>query len=600
MKKIYASLAVLAVVVSGIALFGFLNTNSEAAIPRDCDDNAIIKCGSETASELAADYKADKSELSKIYSRYGISESEVLNAGKVNGRVYKDGTVRVDGKVVATNAYSIGRQNFGKSEKITIGGGTYYERSTKTSFVTDSISAFVFFDANGDFKAAILTACGNPVRATKPVYTCDSLTKTAVAGYRNRYQLAAKATAKNGAQIVSYTFDMGDGTKKTVATNSATANYTHQYTTPGTYNATVSVKVKINNSYEKTVTNNCKVSVTVVAPSYACTGLTKDPISRTEYKFTANATAANGATVTGYRFDFGDGQVKTSASKTINHIYAKAGNYTAKVWAIVSIDGKETKEVTAPVCETTVPIVEEPVYTCDSLTKKKIENSRTKFEFTGKASAKHGAQITGYTIDFGDGTTADINSPAEPTNVPHEYAVPGEYNVKMTAKVSVNGQNTTVTGPNCEVKVTVTPPNKVEVCNPETGETIVVDEDEADNYVPVGDPACEPVKVCNPETGEIITVDKKDEDKYKPIGDPACEKPEECKPGIPVNDERCVDECKPGIPEGDEKCEELPAELPTTGPAELIGGVVGLGSLVAAGYYWYASRRGLMSELLNR
>jgi len=597
-KKIYASLAVLAVVVSGIALFGFLTTNSEA-LPKDCDDNAITKCGSMDYKDLASDYKANKSELSKVYGHYGLSESDILNAGSKAqmGRVYKDGRVTVGSKVVATNAYSIGRHNMSGSSKISIGGKTYYERKTSTSFAADYIVAFVFLDANGDFRAAILTSCGNPVRATKPVYTCDSLTKTAVAGYRNRYQLNAKATAKNGAKIVSYTFDMGDGTKKTATTSNTSANYTHQYTKPGTYNATVSVKVKINNSYEKTVTNNCKVSVTVVEPSYACTGLTQEKISRTERKFTASATAANGAVVTGYKFDFGDGTTKTSTSKTINHTYAQAGEYTAKVWAIVTIDGKETKEVTDAKCQVKVTVDEEPVYTCDDLAFERIENSRTKFTFTGTASADHGATITGYTFDFGDGTTAEV---ANATDVPHEYTAPGEYTVKMTAKVSVNGQNTTVTGPNCEVKVTVAPPNKVEVCNPETGETIVVDEDEADNYVPVGDPACEPVKVCDPETGKIITVDKKDEGNYKPIGDPACEKPEECKPGIPVNDERCKDECKPGIPEGDEKCEELPAELPTTGPAEMIGGVVGLGSLVAAAYYWYASRRGLMSELLNR
>lgn len=596
-KKIYALLAALAVVVSGVALFGFLNTNSEAAIPRDCDNNAIIKCGSETASELASDYKANKSELSKIYNHYGISESEVLNAGSKAkmGRVYKDGTVKVDGQVVATNAYSIGRENFGSSKKISIGGKTYYERSTKTSFVTDSISAFVFFDANGDFKAAILTACGNPVRATKPVYSCDSLSKSAVVNTRNRFKFTAAATAKDGASISSYNFDFGDGT----TAKSSTPTVEHAYARPGTYTAKLSIKVKINNSYYKDTayTAKCNVTVTVVEPTYACTGLVQEKISRTERKFTASATAANGAVVTGYKFDFGDGTTKTSTSKTINHTYAQAGEYTAKVTAIVTIDGKETKEVTDAKCQVKVTVEEEPVYTCDDLAFERIENSRTKFTFTGTASANHGATITGYTLDFGDGTSAEV---ANVTDVPHEYTSPGEYTVKMTAKVSVNGQNTTVTSPNCEVKVTVTPPNKVEVCNPETGEIIVVDEDEADNYVPVGDPACEPVKVCDPETGKIITVDKKDEGNYKPIGDPACEEPEECKPGIPVNDERCKDECKPGIPEGDEKCEELPAELPTTGPAEMIGGVVGLGSLVAAAYYWYASRRGLMSELLNR
>lgn len=539
-KKIYMSLTALAVVVSSIALFGFLNTNSEAAIPRDCDNNAIIKCGSETASELAEDYKANKSELSKIYSSYGISESEVLNAGKANGRVYKDGTVKVGNDVVATNAYSIGRENFGSSEKISIGGKTYYERSTKTSFMTDSISAFVFFDANGDFKAAILTACGNPVRATKPVYSCDSLTQSAILGSRNRFKFTTNATAKNGAAVSSYNYDFGDGT----TAKSSDKTVEHAYDKPGTYTIKVSVKVKINNSYYKDTAYSakCTVKVTVTEPTYACKALAKDQISRNEYKFTATAEAANGAKVTGYKYDFGDGTTKGNANATETHTYEKAGEYTVKVWAIVTIDGKQTKEVSSKECEVKVPVTEEPVYTCDFLKKEMI--TRTKFEFTGEATALNGPTITNYTIDFGDGTTAQVT---DPTAVPHEYAQPGTYTAKMTANMVVNGEATPVTSEACEVEVTV---NKPEECKP---------------GIPVGDDRC---------------------------------KEEECKPGIPVGDERC-EECVPN-PKGNDTCEELPAELPTTGPAEMIGGALGLGSIVAAGYYWYASRRGLMNEMLNR
>lgn len=635
-KKFYLSLAALAVVVSGIALFGFLNTNSEAAIPRDeCNAgsnyNAIIKCGAGDASELARKYRENpKGDLDNIYKHYGLTENEVTHANGSTGamgRVYKDGTIKVGNKTVATNAQSLGRHNKPGSHKVSIGGKTYYERKPSATFQIDSISAFVFFEKNGDFKAAILTACGNPVRADKPVYKCEDLTKKAVS--RNRYEFTAHATAKNGAKVSSYTFDFGDG-KKQQTSNRTVA---HTYAKPGNYTVKVTVKVKINNAYYKeTTSTNCKVTVTVAPePSYACKDLKLNKISRTKYEFTASATAANGAQVTGYKYDFGDGQKKDNASAKESHTYAKPGNYTVKVWAIVKIGGA-TKHVTSNDCVVKVTVTPEPpkpAYTCESLSKKNI--SRTEFTFTGKATAVNGATIAGYIFDFGDGTKSEVTNP---TNVPHTYAQPGEYTVKMTAKVMVNGEQKLVTSPYCEVKVKVAPPNKVEVCNPATGETIIVDEDEADNYVPVGDPACEPVRVCDPETGEIITVDKKDEgnykpigdpacepvqvcdpetgetitvdkkdeDKYKPVGDPACEeKPEECIPGVPVGDERCEEEeeCVPN-PKGNETCEEIPAELPTTGPAETIGGIVGLGSLVAAGYYWYASRRGLMSEMLNR
>lgn len=53
-------------------------------------------------------------------------------------------------------------------------------------------------------------------------------------------------------------------------------------------------------------------------------------------------------------------------------------------------------------------------------------------------------------------------------------------------------------------------------------------------------------------------------------------------------------ECKPGIPEGDERCEDtppvVPDELPTTGPAQIVAGILGV-VLVALGVaYWIRSR----------
>jgi LPXTG-motif cell wall-anchored protein len=43
-----------------------------------------------------------------------------------------------------------------------------------------------------------------------------------------------------------------------------------------------------------------------------------------------------------------------------------------------------------------------------------------------------------------------------------------------------------------------------------------------------------------------------------------------------------------------------PTELPHTGTTDLIGGMFGIGSLIAAGSYWFASRRNLLTALLNR
>lgn len=72
------------------------------------------------------------------------------------------------------------------------------------------------------------------------------------------------------------------------------------------------------------------------------------------------------------------------------------------------------------------------------------------------------------------------------------------------------------------------------------------------------------------------------------------EEPEECKPGIPVGDERCEEQPVTETPE------ETPPTIAETGPAEVMGGLAGIGGLTAAGYHWRASRRNLIDRLLNR
>jgi uncharacterized repeat protein (TIGR01451 family) len=70
-------------------------------------------------------------------------------------------------------------------------------------------------------------------------------------------------------------------------------------------------------------------------------------------------------------------------------------------------------------------------------------------------------------------------------------------------------------------------------------------------------------------------------------------KPNECKPGIPEGDKRCNPE--PCTPKDGETVDKngncVPVELPTTGPAQIIAGILGV-ALVALGVaYWVRSRK---------
>ncbi len=229
MRKFYLSLGGLAVVLGAVLLLNVFNGNSSAALPRDCDNNSIIYCGASDVNELKQKINDNKTgDLSTIYNSYGISAS-MLSSAKM-GEVRKDGTVVVDGQVVATDAMSIGRQKLAGSTTKSIGGKTYYNSPPSTSFRSNSIVAFVFFDANGLFKGAIITSCGNPVEGKpkpKPAYKCDSLTPAAIT--RMKYNFTASASASGGASVANYTFDFGDG-KTATGGNIAL----HEYTKAGT------------------------------------------------------------------------------------------------------------------------------------------------------------------------------------------------------------------------------------------------------------------------------------------------------------------------------------------------------------------------------
>lgn len=78
-----------------------------------------------------------------------------------------------------------------------------------------------------------------------------------------------------------------------------------------------------------------------VTPKYACDLLKAQVVDqkKREVKFTANASASNGASIERYRFTFGDGSDLTTDQNMVTHTYAKDGQYAAKVAVEVRVDG---------------------------------------------------------------------------------------------------------------------------------------------------------------------------------------------------------------------------------------------------------------------
>ncbi|MDB5181491.1 MAG: hypothetical protein JWP13_254 [Candidatus Saccharibacteria bacterium] len=139
---------------------------------RNCNANSIINCGAMSVGELQQKYNADN-KAKAVYDWYGITQAEMndLQNVAVAGTAHKNGEVRVNGKVVANNAISAGYNNRAGRTQVNHNGVTFYNSTSQSVFVSDSIDAYVVLNGNGQFRYAILASCGNPMKATNVVPT---------------------------------------------------------------------------------------------------------------------------------------------------------------------------------------------------------------------------------------------------------------------------------------------------------------------------------------------------------------------------------------------------------------------------------------------
>jgi hypothetical protein len=160
--------------------------------PRDCDDNAVIRCGALNFTELSN--RSSQSGAAQIYAAFGISSQDLANMSStaIEGTVTNNNNVWINRSsgmcpdidksslntqnqqavqnnssmcLVATNAMTAGRQYMSGSTMATSSGVTYFRRPPSVSFQSPSLPAFVVM-TNGRFNYAIIASCGNPVTAT--------------------------------------------------------------------------------------------------------------------------------------------------------------------------------------------------------------------------------------------------------------------------------------------------------------------------------------------------------------------------------------------------------------------------------------------------
>jgi PKD repeat protein len=222
-----------------------------------------------------------------------------------------------------------------------------------------------------------VTVNANPVAAFSAPAVCEG---------------ASTAFTNSSTGAVSYSWDFGDSTASSTATNPS-----HTYAAAGTYTVTLTATsaAGCTNSIPHTVTVNAKPVAAFSAPA-ACQGSAS--------VFTNSSTGA-----TSYSWDFGDGGNSTAINPS--HTYATAGTFTVQLTATsaAGCTNSTSQSVTVnanPVAAFSAPAVCEGTMTAFS-------NSST-----GAAS---------YSWDFGDGGSSTATSPS------HSYAAPGTYTVMLTA-----------------------------------------------------------------------------------------------------------------------------------------------------------------------
>ncbi len=191
---------------------------------------------------------------------------------------------------------------------------------------------------SGSYDALDYGVIGLRVNFSKPFRPVVVVTATGpselVTGAEGTFEASINADAT---APVTYTWDFGDGS------TASGLVATHSYASDGNYTATFTAR-------NKRSSDSRTVAVTVVRPIQAPSIVTVTyeptaPDTQTPVAFSANV-RADDREVTGYAWDFGDGNTSTQANPT--HTFATPGTYTVTLRASNSA-GSDTRTVTVTV-----------------------------------------------------------------------------------------------------------------------------------------------------------------------------------------------------------------------------------------------------------
>lgn len=348
---------------------------------RDCDDNAVIRCGALTTGELNDKYDNQR-DVRVIFNHFGITGSEINEASQYarKGHITKGGRVVVDGKTVATDALTAGRQHMPGSKKVTKNGVTFYTRSPSVSFTQNKLDALVIMK-NDKFQYAVLTSCGNPVKATpvikkekkrpQPVVetpppvkepppirpakvessaVCRSIS---VDKMNNRMVSVDINTSSLNAEIIGYSIDFGDGTVITNNINSSGGNPASSgggYTSSGSEGSTQSSQAHASSS--SSVRNMSNTHSSTKVNNYNVNQYRSHSTSTSTAQTSTAHGSSNMATMTHMTSHSGASNVtKSDTIEDITHRYGADGTYIITASLQVRYHDGRTETITSDACK---------------------------------------------------------------------------------------------------------------------------------------------------------------------------------------------------------------------------------------------------------
>lgn len=184
--------------------------------------------------------------------------------------------------------------------------------------------------------------------------------------------------------------------------------------------------------------------------------------------------SAQNTTISTYKIDFADGTVVNQQSAS--HSYADYGKYVVKAYVSGTVNGSPLTVGGSGGCVQTVEFTKPPEplvqsITCDALTLNLYNKDKKYVKVTLSGTATN-TTITGYKLDFGDGTVVTSQSSD------HTYKDWGSYVIKGYVTGTIDGQPVTIGGQgNCVQNVEFKEDVKPCPTNP---------------ALPVDDPKCKP------------------------------------------------------------------------------------------------------------